>query len=67
MNVDRRRFLQGAAAVAGTAALPPAAFAASTPAELVAGVFRQKVRADGPDTAVEGYFMGLAKRSFAVE
>jgi FtsP/CotA-like multicopper oxidase with cupredoxin domain len=55
VTVDRRRFLQGAAAVAGAAALPPSALAATSPAELVAGVFRQKVRDTGPDTAVWGF------------
>jgi FtsP/CotA-like multicopper oxidase with cupredoxin domain len=52
---SRRRFLQSAAAGAGAAALPLGAFAASAPAELVAGVFRQRVRENGPDTTVWGF------------
>lgn len=55
MSLNRRRFLQSAAAGAGAAALPWGALAATAPAELVAGVFRQKVRDSGPDTAVWGF------------
>jgi hypothetical protein len=56
VSLNRRLFLQSAGAVAGTTLLPlDAPLAATVPAELVAGVFRQPVREAGADTAVWGF------------
>ena len=55
MSIPRRRFLQTAGAAAGAALLPSTSFAAPIPSELVAGVFRHRVRENGPETGVWGY------------
>lgn len=56
MSLNRRLFLQSAGAAAGSTMLPlGAARAATVPSELVAGVFRQKVREGGADTGVWGF------------
>ena len=56
MSFNRRRFLQSAGAAAGSSLLPwTGVQAAPVPSELVAGVFRQRVRDSGAETAVWGY------------
>ena len=51
MSLNRRLFLQSAGAAAGSTMLPLGpARAATVPSELIAGVFRQKVREGGGDT-----------------
>ncbi|GAB3767776.1 multicopper oxidase family protein [Ramlibacter monticola] len=56
MSLNRRRFLQSAAAVAAVPGLPsPDALAATAPFELIAGVFKQQVRETGAASGVWGY------------
>lgn len=56
MSLSRRQFLQSAAAAAAIPGLRPLdAWSATAPYELIAGVFKQKVRESGPDTAVWGF------------
>jgi FtsP/CotA-like multicopper oxidase with cupredoxin domain len=56
VSLNRRHFLQSAAAAAAIPGLHPlAALAAPSPFELVAGVFRQRVRESGPETGVWGF------------
>jgi FtsP/CotA-like multicopper oxidase with cupredoxin domain len=56
MGLTRRDFLQSAGATLGALVLPSAPLlAAPSRVELAAGVFRQKIRATGPDTEVWGF------------
>ena len=56
MSLNRRRFLQSAAAVAAIPGLRPLeASAATAPFELIAGVFRQQVRETGAASGVWGF------------
>ena len=56
MSLNRRLFLQSAAAAATLPGLRPLdALAATAPNELVAGVFKQRLREGGPETAVWGF------------
>jgi FtsP/CotA-like multicopper oxidase with cupredoxin domain len=53
--LNRRHFLGSAAAAGGSLFAPFPLRAATAPAELVAGVFRQQVRASGAETGVWGF------------
>ncbi|HET8745838.1 MAG TPA: multicopper oxidase domain-containing protein, partial [Ramlibacter sp.] len=56
MSLNRRLFLQSAAAAAAMPGLAPLdSLAAAAPNELVAGVFKQRVREGGAETAVWGF------------